>query len=98
MKANGSLMRRPSGWLPLAMSAAALLLLAQHILFVGVTREADEGTAAHLWQLLMAGQIPIALYFAVTWLPRSPGPALRVLALQAVLALTSFAVLYWFEH
>ena len=98
MKANGPIIRRPSAWLPVAMSAGALLLLAQHILFVGVTREADEGTAAHLWQLLMGGQVPIVLYFALTWLPRAPGPALRVLVLQAALALASFGLLYWFEH
>jgi hypothetical protein len=97
MKAHGSLLRQPSGWLPVAMSAAALLLVAQYVLLAGGVREADEGAAAHLWQLLMAGQIPIELYFAVKWLPRLPGPALRVLALQAALALASFAAVYFLQ-
>ena len=90
--------KQPSALIPIAMSLCALALLAGHISIYGVARQADEGTAAHLWQLLMGGQVPIVLYFAVTWLPRAPGPALRVLALQAALALASFAVLYWFEH
>src|SRR6185369_8587749 len=51
--------------------------------------EADEGTAAHLWQLLMVGQVPLVAYFALIWLPRSPGKALRVLALQLVAALAA---------
>jgi hypothetical protein len=36
-----------------------------------VVHEADEGTLAHLWQLL-AGQIPVLAFFAIKWLPRAP--------------------------
>ena len=38
---------------------------------------------AHLWQLLMAGQIPVIALFAVMWLPRAPPEALLVLGVQA---------------
>ena len=31
----------------------------------GLVREPDEGSIAHLWQLLMAGQLPILAYFAI---------------------------------
>jgi len=62
--------RQSSGWIPIAMSLCALALVVGHIAIYGVAREADEGTAAHLWQLLMAGQAPVVLYFAVKWLPR----------------------------
>jgi hypothetical protein len=79
------------------MSVAALALVLGYIAIFGVVREADEGTAAHLWQLLMAGQVPIIGYFAVKWLPRDPGRALRVLALQAVAALAACAPVYWFK-
>ena len=80
---NTLLIKLPSAWLPIAMSLAALGLLIGHIALVGVTREADEGVTAHLWQLLMAGQIPVIAFFAIKWLPRNPRQALLVLALQA---------------
>jgi len=35
-------------------------------------READEGVAAHVFQLLMAGQIPIIAFFAFKWLSAIP--------------------------
>jgi len=89
--------RQPSAWIPISMSLCALALVAGHISIYGVTREADEGTAAHLWQLLMAGQAPVVLYFAVKWLPRGPGQALRVLALQFVAGLAACAPVYWFH-
>ena len=66
-------MKQPSAFLPMAMSLAALALVLVHLAIFGVVREADEGTAAHLWQLLMVGQVPVVAYFALIWLPRSPG-------------------------
>ncbi len=91
------MMKRPSAFLPIAMSAAALALVLGHVAIYGVTHEADEGTPAHLWQLLMAGQVPVVAYFALRWLPQAPGQALRVLALQAVAALGACAPVYWFK-
>jgi len=89
-------MKHPSAWLPVAMSLAGVSLVLAHTALVGgVVHEADEGAPAHLWQLLMAGQVPLVLYFAVAWLPRFPGPALRVLALQAATGLASFASVYF---
>jgi hypothetical protein len=75
-------LKQPSAFIPLAMSLAALALVIGHMATAGVAREADEGTAAHLWQLLMAGQIPVILFFAIIWLPRRPRQAALVLALQ----------------
>lgn len=79
------------------MSLAALALVLGHLAMFGVAHEADEGTAAHLWQLLMAGQVPVIAYFALKWLPRAPGPALRMLALDVVAALAACAPVYWFK-
>ena len=87
-------MKQTSGWLPIAMSGAALALVLGHIVLFGTAREADEGTAAHLWQLLMAGQVPVVAYFALKWLPRATGEALRVLALQVVAGLAACAPVY----
>jgi hypothetical protein len=80
------------------MSAAALTLMVAHIALVGTARQADEGLEAHLWQLLMAGQLPIAVFFAISWLPRRPVQALLVLALQLAAGLAAVApirVLDW---
>lgn len=93
-----SIAKQPSALLPLAMSCAALALVVGHIALVGIARQADEGAEAHLWQLLMAGQVPVVAYFAITWLPRSPRQALLVLGMQAGAAFAALApvfVLNW---
>jgi hypothetical protein len=94
---NLSLIKHPSAFLPLAMSIAALAVLLAHIAIFGAVGEPDEGTAAHLWQLLMAGQVPVVVYFAAKWLPRSPAQAFRVLTLQAVAILAACAPVYFFK-
>jgi len=76
------LLRRPSAFLPILMSLAALSAVLTHIALVGTAREADEGTAAHVFQLLMALQVPVVAFFAVNWLPLDPRHALLVLALR----------------
>ncbi len=78
-----STFKLPSAWLPIAMSVAALSLVLGYVIAFDVPREQDEGTAAHLWQLLMAGQLPIVGWFAIRWLPKAGGQALRVLVIQA---------------
>ncbi len=90
-----TMLRRPSAFLPLAMSLAALGLVLTVVSIFGVVHETDEGTAAHLWQLLMAGQLPIVAFFAIRWLPRNPGPALQVLVLQACAGLAAMAPVYF---
>jgi hypothetical protein len=94
---NVSPMKQPSALIPLAMSIAALALVLGHVAAFGVVHEADEGTAAHLWQLLMAGQAPVVVYFALRWLPQAPGKALRVLVLQLVAGLAACFPVYWFK-
>ena len=89
--------KQPSALVPIAMSVSALVLVLGHVAIFGAVREADEGTAAHLWQLLMAGQVPVVAYFALKWFPRAPAQALRVLALQALAALAACAPVYWFK-
>ena len=91
----GVIVRQPSAFLPLAMSFTALVLVIGHVALFGAVREADEGATAHLWQLLMAGQMPVLAFFAITWLPRAPRPTLGVLALQAGAALASMAPIFF---
>src|SRR5215208_6516762 len=90
-----SLLRQPSAYLPLAMALAALILVLGHAAIFGVVHEADEGAASHLWQILMAAQLPILAYFILKWLPNRPKESLQVLALLAGVWLANFAAVYW---
>jgi hypothetical protein len=90
--------KQPSAFLPVAMSLAAIATLVIAIGVAGgidrVQREPDEGTAAHLWQLLMAAQFPIIVYFGIKWLPRSPRFALIVLGVQFLAAVAAMAPVF----
>src|ERR1700733_9986339 len=96
----GSIVRRPSAFVPLGMSFTALALLGGAYLFALATghasleRQQDEGAIAHLWQLLMAGQLPVLIFFAIKWLPRAPKATLYVLALQTAAAVAAMAPVY----
>jgi len=79
----------------LAISLAAVAIVLGHAAIFGVVHEADEGTAAHIFQLLMVAQVPIVAFFAVKWLPRAPRQTLQVLALQAGAALAVFAAVFF---
>lgn len=91
---NLSILKKPSAFFPVAMSLAALATVLVHIALFGAAREADEGTAAHIWQILMAAQIPIMVFFTIKWLPRTPKPALLILALQVGAALAALAPVF----
>jgi hypothetical protein len=92
---NISRIKQPSAYLPLTMSLAALALVLGHAAVYGVVHEADEGAAAHTWQILMAAQLPIVAYFIVKWLPKRPRESLQILALLAGSWLANFAAVYW---
>jgi len=93
-----TILKHPSAFLPVAMSLVALatvfILIARH----GTAPQADEGAAAHIWQLLMAAQVPIVLFFVIKWVPQSPQQAGLILALQIAAALAAMApvfLLHW---
>jgi hypothetical protein len=85
---------QPSAIIPIAMSVAALTVVGVHILMSGTTPQPDEGTAAHIWQLMMAGQAPFIVFYSIKWLPRQPGLAGAVLAAQIGAALAAAAPVY----
>jgi len=86
--------RKPSAFFPIGMSVTALTVVCIHIALHGTVRQADEGAAAHLWQLLMAAQVPIIGWFAMRWLPQSPKYGLAILALQGAAVLGALAPVY----
>jgi hypothetical protein len=77
------------------MSLAALASVLIHVALYGPARQADEGAAAHIFQLLLLVQLPIVVFFAIKWLPRFPRPALLVLALQAAAGLAALAPVFF---
>jgi hypothetical protein len=94
---NARLLRHPSAFLPILMSAAALTLVLAHVARVGTARQADEGTEAHLFQLLMAAQLPIIAWSALRGFARAPRGATVVLLAQTAAAAAALLVLWWFE-
>jgi hypothetical protein len=92
-----SIIRQPSAFLPVAMSLVALALVLGHVALFGVAHEADEGTAAHIWQILMAVQVPIIAFFTIKYVPQRPKQALLILALQIVAVFAACAPVFFFK-
>lgn len=90
-----NVLRTPSAWIPIGLSLAGLGLVVGHALVYGIVHEPDEGTAAHVFQLLMVAQVPIVAFFAFRWLPQQPKQAAIVLLLQAVAFLAAWASVYF---
>ena len=90
-----AVMKKPSAIIPLVMSLAALGVVLIYLAKFGIVHESDEGAAAHIWQLLMAGQAPVLAFFAIKWLPRAPRHALLVLALQLAAVIAAMTPVYF---
>jgi hypothetical protein len=90
-----NLIRRPSAFVPIAMSFAAFAVVACYILIYGAARQTDEGAAAHIWQALVCAQLPLVAFFGIKWLPRSRQAALRVLTFQFAALLAAAAPVYF---
>lgn len=91
-----AIVKKPSALLPLFMSLVALSMVLIYVARFGV-HETDEGATAHLWQLLMAGQVPVLVFFAVKWLPRAPKQTLCVIGLQVAAVLAAMAPVYFWH-
>lgn len=86
--------RRPSAFVPISMSVVALVMVLGAVAVSGVKHGQDEDAMAHIWQILMAGQLPLLAFFLIKWLPRAPQAALSLLALQILAALAAMAPVY----
>jgi hypothetical protein len=87
-------MKQPSALIPIGMSLIALTMVLAHVVLYGATHEADEGATAHIFQLLLAGQLPVIAFYAIKWLPRTPRQALLILGAQLGAALAALAPVY----
>ena len=89
------ILRKPSAFVPVIMSFVAFALVLIHLALFGATRQADAGVAAHMWQILMLGQIPILVFFVLRWMPKAPRVSLMMIGLQLVAALAAIAPVYF---
>ena len=94
---NKSLLKQPSAWIPLVMSLMALALLLGYVAIFGIFHNQDEGTPAHIFQLIMVAQLPVVAFFAIKWLPKRPKQSLLVLALQVAAWIVPIVAVIWFE-
>jgi hypothetical protein len=90
-----ALLRKPSALLPLLISLAALALVLGHAALYGTVHEADEGAAAHIWQILITFDGIFAFAFAVHWWKRARRQTLLVLALLAATTAANFAAVFF---
>jgi len=92
-------LRQPAVFVPLIMSAAALALLLIYVaMFPRDAAPHDERAPARIFQLLIAGQLPVIAYLAFNWLPRAPIKTMLFTALQACAALTAVGSVIFMER
>jgi hypothetical protein len=65
-------LKSPSAWIPIIMSIGALSIPWIWVLIFGPDKTGDEGGAAHLFQILTFGQIPIILFFIFRFFSSNP--------------------------
>ena len=92
---NEPTIRQPTVFLPLVMSLVALAMVLVHFAIFGIVDEADEGTAAHIFQLLIVAQIPFIAFLAFSWLVIAPRQTLFFIVLQASAALAAIAAVFF---
>lgn len=80
------------------MSVTAIIMLAEFLIFGGpVVHEQDEGFGAHMFQLLIMVEIPIIVYFVLTWYRRKPKQTIIVLSLQLITLIMAVAPVLIFQ-
>ena len=88
-------LRHPTVFLPLAMSLLALGMVLIHFAIFGIVEETDEGTAAHIFQLLMVGQVPFVAFPAFKWLAIAPRQTFFFIVFQFVAALAAMIAVFF---
>ena len=56
------------------MSLIALAMILGNIAIFGAVHEADEGTAAHLFQIWLVLEVLMVAFFAMKWLAQNSWP------------------------
>jgi hypothetical protein len=72
----------PTALLPVGLALSAVLVVLTHFGLFGSDPGSDEGAAAHIWQLLMAAQVPALALFTAKWFRRARRQCLNVLTMH----------------
>jgi hypothetical protein len=89
--------KEPLAFLPVAMSLTALAIVVGFLARYGIVHQPDEGAAAHIFQLLLAAEVPIIAVFAIKWLPKAPQRTIVLLGVQLTAILAALAPVYFLE-
>lgn len=76
----------------------SLTALGAVLIGTGGPPQPDEGTAAHIFQLSIAGLVPSTALFILTADRRRPMQSVATLAASALALIVAITVLYHFEH
>jgi len=92
---RGQPINRVSGKVIIVLSLTALLAVLS-----GYTQppQADEGAAAHIFQLSIVALVPMILLFLATSDWRQPSRSAQPLAFSATALVVAFGALYYLEH
>lgn len=91
-----ALVRRPSSIIPILMSGAALAVVVAAVTFFGARPKQDEGAAAHIFQIMIAGQLPFLAWFASQRLRRDFKTAVIVIGFQIGAILIALLPVWYF--
>ena len=89
---------RVSGRVVLVLSLIALLTVLSGYFQPPEPPQADEGAAAHIFQLSIAAIVLMIVLFLATADWKQPLRSARPLAIPAVALMIAFAALYYLEH
>jgi len=92
---HGSQINRTSGKVILLLSVIALLTVLSGY---ALPLQADEGAAAHIFQLSMVALVPMVLLFFATLEWKEPLRSARPLTFPAAILLAALGALYYLEH
>ena len=82
----------------IALSVTALVTVVTGLIWPPPVPEPDEGTQAHLFQVSVAGLLPVTVVVIGTADWRRPWCSLRPLAIAMLATVLAFAGLYYLEH
>lgn len=99
MDLKKTVVKRPSAWVPVGMSLTAIMMVLGYVAVFGITRnpQGDEGMAARIFQLLLAGQVPIMMFLAIKHWPQKPKETLEILVVQIAAALGAWGLVFVLE-
>ncbi len=90
------LLKKPSAWVPIVLSLAALVAMLVSIAIAGVpARQPDEGVGAHFFQIWLVLETVLVLIFTAKWLPESPKQTILILILQIITILLPMSIVFF---